>query len=139
MLTTSSNGVDWTSPRRIPTGGRGSTVTHLLPGLSVDGRNVAVAYYSATQPTGCNYTCDSSIEAWLSLSRTRGSTWLPPQRLTTETVRSNWLADTGLGRMLGDYISSSWVGGKPVAILPLASAPARGRFKEQIFAAGVSK
>jgi hypothetical protein len=134
VLTQSANGTDWTAPRRVPTGGRGSTVTHLLPGLSVDGKKVALAYYSATQPTGCNYTCDSSIEAWLSLSHDRGKTWLPAQRLTSETVRSNWLADTGLGRMLGDYVSSSWVGGKPVAVLPLALPPVKGRFREDVFA-----
>ena len=139
VLTKSSDGVHWTAPRPIAVGGRGSTVTHLLPGVSVEGKRVAVAYYSATQPTGCNYTCDSSIEAWLSLSRDRGKTWLPAQRLTSESVRSNWLADTGLGRMLGDYISSSWVGGKPMAVLPLASPPARGRFKEQIFVATVAR
>ena len=73
VLTTSRDGVTWSDPRRIPTGGRGSTVTHLLPGVSVRGAgrraHVAVAYYSSTQPTGCNYTCDSAIEAWLSISR----------------------------------------------------------------------
>jgi hypothetical protein len=134
VVSQSSDGVSWTAPARIPAGGRGSTVTHLLPGVSVDGKNVAVAYYSATQPTDCNYTCAASIEAWLSLSHDNGKTWLPAQRLTSATVRANWLADTGLGRMLGDYISSSWVAGKPIAVFPLASAPSRGRFKEQIFA-----
>src|SRR5436190_22999721 len=37
VLTTSRDGVTWSDPRRIPTGGRGSTVTHLLPGVSVRG------------------------------------------------------------------------------------------------------
>src|SRR5207302_11192240 len=114
------------------------TVTHLLPGLSVRGAgrraHVALAYYSSTQPTGCNYTCDATIEAWLSLSDDGGTSWQPAQRLTTEAVRSNWIADSGLGRMLGDYISSSWAGTKPIAVLPLASPPVRGRYREQIFA-----
>jgi hypothetical protein len=138
VLTRSRDGINWSEPRRIPVGGRGNTVTHFLPGLTVRGSgkraHVAVAYYSSTQPTGCNYTCDSAVEAWLSVSRNGGRTWLAPRRLTSETVRSNWLAETGLGRMLGDYISTSWVRTKPIAVLPLASAPIRGRYREQIFA-----
>jgi hypothetical protein len=138
VLTKSRDGIGWTEPGRIPVGGRGSTVTHFLPGLSVRGSggraHIAVAYYSATQPIGCNYSCDSVIDAWMSFSHDGGKSWHAPRRLTSEVVRSNWLADTGLGRMLGDYISTSWVQRKPIAVLPLASPPVRGRFREQIFA-----
>jgi hypothetical protein len=138
VLSKSRNGVSWTVPARLPAGGRGTYVNHFLPGLATIGKGshvkIAVAYYSAPTPTGCNYNCQASIDAWLSLSTTGGRTWRPPQRLNAESVRSGWLADTGIGRMLGDYISTSWVGGKPMPIFPLASAPVRGGFREQIFA-----
>ena len=45
-----------------------------------------------------------------------------------------WLADTGLGRMLGDYISISFVGGRPVPVLSLAAEPESGEFRQAIFA-----
>lgn len=138
VVTRSRDGVNWSAPADVPTGGRGDGVNHFLPGLAARGSGprtkLALAYYSAPTPTGCNYSCNASIDAWLSRSGDGGRTWGPPQRLTSEPVRSNWLADTGLGRMLGDYISTSWVGTKPIAVLPLASPPLRGSYREQIFA-----
>jgi hypothetical protein len=138
VISRSADGVTWTAPAAVPAGGRGDTVNHFLPGLAARGSGsraqLALAYYSAPQPTGCNYSCYASIDAWLSRSDDGGRTWRAPVRLTSEPVHSNWLADTGLGRMLGDYISTSWVGAKPIPVLPLASPPARGSYREQIYA-----
>jgi hypothetical protein len=36
--------------------------------------------------------------------------------------------------MVGDYISTSFAGRRPVPVLALAGPPARGRFNEAIFA-----
>jgi hypothetical protein len=36
--------------------------------------------------------------------------------------------------MVGDYISTSFVGPRPVPVLALANAPSGGRFNEAIFA-----
>jgi hypothetical protein len=138
VIAKSRDGVSWTPPVRIPTGGRGRGVNHFLPGLTATGKGsrakLALAYYSAPTPTGCNYDCYASIEAWLSISPDGGRTWRAAQRLSSEIVRSNWLADTGLGRMLGDYISTSWVAGNAIPVFPLASAPIRGGYREEIFA-----
>lgn len=35
----------------------------------------------------------------------------------------DWLSETTLGRMLGDYISVSWVGGRVIPVLSLAGEP----------------
>jgi len=35
--------------------------------------------------------------------------------------------------MLGDYISTTWADGRPFPVFPLASAPARGGLREEIF------
>ena len=137
VISKSRDGINWTVPARVPTGGRGTFVNHFLPGLAALGTGshvrLAVAYYSAPTPTGCNYNCQSSIKAWLSRSDNGGRTWRAPQQLSTENVLSGWLADTGLGRMLGDYISTSWADGKPFPVFPLASAPIRGGFREELF------
>jgi hypothetical protein len=37
--------------------------------------------------------------------------------------------------MLGDYISTSWVGTRPIPVFSLASPPVRGSYRQQIFAA----
>jgi hypothetical protein len=138
VLSKSRDGVSWTVPARVPVGGRGTFVNHFLPGLATIGKGrhvrVALAYYSAPIPMGCNYDCQASIDAWLSLSDNGGRSWLAAQRLNAETMRANWLAETGLGRMLGDYISTSWVDGKPIPVFPLASPPIRGGYREAVFA-----
>ena len=36
--------------------------------------------------------------------------------------------------MLGDYVSTSWVGGRPVPVFSLAGAPVGGRYRQAIFA-----
>jgi hypothetical protein len=46
-----------------------------------------------------------------------------------------WIADSGIGRMLGDYISTSWAGGRPVGVFSLASRPRGQTFRQAIFAA----
>jgi hypothetical protein len=139
VISKSRDGISWSPPARVPTGGRGTDVNHFLPGLAATGKGsgakLALAYYSAPTPTGCNYDCAAAIDAWLSISPDGGRTWRPAQRLSTEIVRSTWLADTGLGRMLGDYISTSWVNGKAIPVFPLASAPIRGGYREEVFAA----
>ena len=63
-----------------------------------------------------------------------GRTWQAPQRLNAESIALDWVAETGLGRMLADYISVSYVGGRPVAVLSLAAEPVRGELRQAIFA-----
>jgi hypothetical protein len=45
-----------------------------------------------------------------------------------------WLPDTGLGRMLGDYVSTSYVRGRPVPVFALAVEPIGGQLREAIYA-----
>jgi hypothetical protein len=44
-------------------------------------------------------------------------------RLNGEPMSLDWLSETTLGRMLGDYISVSWVGGRVIPVLSLAGEP----------------
>jgi hypothetical protein len=44
------------------------------------------------------------------------------------------MADGDIGRMLGDYIATSFVRGRPVPVFSLASPPAGGQLRQAIFA-----
>ena len=57
-----------------------------------------------------------------------------PVRLNAESIPLGWVADTGLGRMLADYVSMSYVGGRPVAVLSLATEPVAGELRQSIYA-----
>ena len=50
-------------------------------------------------------------------------------------MRLPWIAQTGIGRMLADYVSASWTGGRTVAVFSLADEPVGGGFRQATFAA----
>ena len=77
--------------------------------------------------------CYQEIDAWLAQSTDGGRTWTPPQRLNAQSMQIQWLADTTLGAMLGDYISVSYVKGRPVPVVALAGPPSGAGHDESIF------
>ena len=130
MLSRSADGVQWSTPARIPTGAARDGAHDVVPGLAADperaGR-LAVAWYRLQPGVG--------IDALFARSSNSGATWTRPRRLNTETMTRPWIAQTTLGPMLGDYISTSFVGGTPVVVLALASRPSGARLDEAIYAA----
>ena len=138
VLSSSRDGVTWTMPRRVPFGRTESGQDRFVPALAVDPATsgararVAIAAYSAVQAQGC-VPCEA-VDAFLVTSVDGGRTWQPPQRINAESMSPTWLAETSLGRMLADYISVSFVGGRPVPVLSLAAEPGGGRFRQAIFA-----
>ncbi len=130
MLSRSPNGLQWSVPARIPTGASRTGAHDVVPGLAADpdsaGR-LALAWYRL-QPGG-------GIDALFVRSSNGGAAWTTPRRLNTETMTRQWIAQTTLGPMLGDYISTSFASGTPVAVLALASRPSAARLDEAIYAA----
>jgi hypothetical protein len=141
VLSRSADGVAWTEPTRVPTGIADGSVDYFLPGLAVDsatsGRTtrIAVLYHTLEQAQSCDplYGC-LVIDVGLITSKDAGATWTSPQRLNPVSMPPVWLADTALGRMLGDYVSVSWVDGRPVPVFSLATRPIGGLFRQSIFA-----
>jgi hypothetical protein len=141
VLTRSGNGVTWSEPTRVPTGVADGSVDYFLPGLAVDpatsGRTtgIAVLYHVLGPARSCDprYGC-LVVDVGLTISRDAGATWTRPQQLNAVSMSPLWLADTALGRMLGDYVSVSWVGGRAVPVFSLATEPTGGLFHQAIFA-----
>ena len=136
VLATSADGVTWSTPTRVPTRNANDRTDEFLPGLAVEpstGR-LAIAYYSLRQG-GCEQSDCAGLNVSVIRSPDRGTTWGRPQRLNADPMRPSWIADTDAGRMVGDYISTSWVGGRPVPVFSLASArDAAGVARQSIFA-----
>jgi RTX calcium-binding nonapeptide repeat (4 copies) len=136
VLSTSSDGQSWTAPRAVaPTS---AAVSQFVPGLAVNpaavggATRLAVAYY--TLPTRCvvGNACPR-IDAWLVTSNNGGAGWSVPQRLDAQPMQLDWLPVAG-GSFLGDYISTSFVGARPVPVYSLAVAPWGGKLRQAIMA-----
>ena len=129
VLSSSADGLRWTGPTRIPTGRPAAGVHDVIPGLAADPQRsgrIAVAWYRLQALGG--------IDAFFARSANAGATWTAPRRLNTETMTRSWIAQTTLGPMVGDYISTSFASGTPVSVLALASRPGQ-RLDEAIYAA----
>ena len=137
VLATSRDGVAWTQPRRVPVGPFEAAADRFVPGLAVDPAprargSLAIVAYSVTQSHGCA-DCQT-VDAFLVQSGDGGATWRAPVRLNAESIPLGWVADTGLGRMLADYVSVSYVGGRPIPVLSLATEPEAGELRQSIYA-----
>ncbi len=121
VLSTSADGVVWTTPRRI-TSGRSAAI----PAIASDpaGGRIVIVYY----------VVGTGIDAELVESTDAGTSWNPPRRLSAQTMARNWLPETSGGAMLADYISVSYAVGRPLAVWALASEPAGGELRQAIFA-----
>jgi hypothetical protein len=140
VLSTSRDGLTWSTPVRIPTTPAGAGVHSLVAGLGVDatsqgaGARLALVYYALPRDCAFQLSCPG-LDAYMISSRNAGKTWGAPERLSAESMRFTWIADGGVGRMLGDYEALSFVGGHAVPVFSIASEPTvDGTFQQAIFA-----
>jgi hypothetical protein len=128
LLSRSVDGISWSRATRIPTRPRGSHAHYVLPGLGADSARtgrIAIAYYALS--------AGQLLDAGLISSPDGGRTWHPARRLNAQTMRLDWIADAG-GAMVGDYISTSWAGGRAISVFALASPTTGGGFDQPLFA-----
>jgi hypothetical protein len=133
VLSTTTDGIAWSPVRRIPIDAVTSGADHFIPGLAVDPRtsgaraHLALTYYTYPNANCTVATCE--LDVGFTSSRDGGASWSAPQVLAGP-MRLNWLADTSQGRMVGDYISTSFVHGRAVPLFAQAGPPSGGLFDE---------
>jgi hypothetical protein len=125
-VATSADGRSWSVPVRV-TSGRNA----FLPAVGIHPTSGRVAFlYYVLGPVG--------IDAELVESRTaapsRRVDFLAPRRLSAQTMRVEWLPNTTSGRMLADYLSVHYAGGRPLGVWALASEPVGSSFRQAIYA-----
>jgi hypothetical protein len=119
-------GITWSPVVRIPLDGVQSGQDHFLPSIAVDRTSsgatarVTVSYYHYPV-AGCGFaTCKLDVAA--TSSSDGGATWSAPVFLAGPMSLS-WVPDTTQGRMVGDYFSTSYVGGHAQTFLSIARDP----------------
>jgi BNR repeat-like domain len=133
VLSTSTDGSTWTSPRRVTSDGDA-----FIPGLAADPAHpgalaVVYAHYYGT----CRKSGPCVLGMSVVQSANAGRTWTKAQRLDAQPISTNWLPRAEGGRMVGDYFSTSYAGDRVVPVFALATMPLNGRLRQGIFAASL--
>jgi len=138
VLSTSTDGSTWSAVTRVPIDVTTSGTDHFTPGIGVDRTTsgatakIGLTYYFYPN-AGCS-TSTCQLEVGYVSSTNGGSTWSAPQTLAGPMSLS-WLAQAG-GAMVGDYISTSIVGGKAVSAFAVGQAPSGSTLNQALSAGG---
>ena len=127
VFSTSTNGNVWSKVTRIPLDPVGSGVDHFIPGLAVDrstsgsSAHLVVTFYYYPKANCTASTCQLNVG--FSTSSDGGAKWTSNTHLAGPMTLS-WLPNTNQGRMVADYISTSFVGSSAFPAFAVARAPA---------------
>jgi hypothetical protein len=123
VMSTSTNGRNWTPVVRIPIDPTGSTVDHFLPGIAVDpstsggSAHLGLVYNFYPKANCSSSTC--KLMVGFIESADGGATWAPAVTLSGPMTLT-WLPFTTQGYMAGDYNSLSFIGNNVRTVYALA-------------------
>ena len=138
VVSTSTDGVTWSAPLRVPVASPSSSLDAMIPGLGADPARpghlaIVYAYFTARSCTGAA-GCKLGI-AFVQ-SPDGGATWTKPLQLDAEPIQMQWLPQAE-GRMVGDYFATAFAGDRVVPVFALAIAPTASRLHEGVFASSL--
>lgn len=127
VLSTSSDGAVWRTPRVIAAGG-----DYVTPTIGAAGDSAAVLAY-VRQPGVC---CKLGVR--LFRSSDGGTTWGPPARLDAQPMDSAWFARSLVGfdtvGFLGDYTAVAFTDNRPIPVFAATHAPIAGSLRQDLYA-----
>lgn len=133
VLSTSSDGLSWTPPARIPIDATTSGIDHFIPGVGIDpltggpGAHIGITYYYFSA-VPCNFVSCQLFAGFIG-SQDGGRTWGAPIQLAGPMSLSS-IAQTTSGPMVGDYMATAFSGGQAFGILAFAN-PSTGSFFDE--------
>jgi len=136
VMSTSSDGANWSAPARIPIDAVTSGADHFIPGLGIDPTTAGstahfgLSYYYYPQANCSASTC--ALYVGFISSTDGGSTWSTATPVAGP-MNVSWLAPTSQGRMVGDYIATSFAGGNAYGVFAVAKANSGTTFDEAIY------
>jgi hypothetical protein len=122
FVSTSPDGLRWSAPIAV-TRGRNA----LLPAIGIEAATgrVAIAYMRVRA---------AGVDVERVESTGNPASWSPARRLSAHSMPLTWMPDTTSGRMLGDYISVHYAGGRPLVVWVLANEPVGTSFRQAVYA-----
>jgi len=138
VFSTSTDGVNWSDPARVPIDDVNSGADHFIPGLAVDptssgaGTRLALTYYFYPDTT-CAGGCQLDV-GYIS-SPDGGAHWGAPTQLAGPMTLDQ-IAQTSQGPMVGDYISTSFSGNRATTVFAVGKPPTTAAFDEAMYSPG---
>lgn len=136
VMSTSTDGVNWSAVKRIPLDPKSAGIDHFIPGIAADpntagnAAHLALAYYFYPESNCTVVTC--KLNVGFATSADGGATW--SQRIVlARGMKLRWLPYTTLGYMVGDYISTSFANGHAIPVFARALEK-RNRFRQATYA-----
>lgn len=138
VFSASTDGLEWSSPQRIPLAPTTSTLSAFIPGLGADPRQSGRLglVYAFFRPRSCA-TGACTLNVGFVQSPDGGASWTTPLRLNTVPMQMDWLPQSN-GRMVGDYFATAFAGDRIVPVFALAVAPTNNRLHEAVFATSLT-
>jgi len=136
VMSTSADGTHWSSPARVPIDPTNSGADHFIPGLGIDPStsgntaHLGLTYYYYPQANCTASTC--ALFAGFISSSDGGTSWSAATPVAGPMSLS-WLPSTDSGQMVGDYIETSFAGGKAYGFFAVAKAKSGSTFDEAIY------
>jgi hypothetical protein len=136
VFSKSADGVTWSDPARVPIDGVTSGVDHFIPGLAVDpatsgdSTHLALTYYFYPN-ANCGGAC--RLEVGYISSPDGGAHWAEATQLAGPMALSE-IALTSQGPMVGDYISTSFSGGRATTVFAVGRGATTAVFDEAMYA-----
>ncbi|MBI4674925.1 MAG: exo-alpha-sialidase [Chloroflexi bacterium] len=136
VMTTSTDGVNWSAVKRIPLDRKNAGVDHFIPGIAADPNtsgntaHLALAYYFYPS-TSCSVTT-CRLNVGFATSADSGATW-SERIVLARGMKLKWLPYTTLGYMVGDYISTSFVNGQAIPVFARALEK-KNKFRQATYA-----
>jgi hypothetical protein len=138
-MSTSTDGLTWSAVTRIPLDKVHGKPDLFIPGLAVDRTtsgataNLALAFYYYPV-SRCRMKCELNVG--YTSSADGGATWAARTQLAGPMPLS-WVPNTSQGRMVADYISTSFAGGTAHPVFAVANAPTGDTFDQAMYTPAV--
>jgi hypothetical protein len=136
VMSTSGDGTTWSAVTRIPIDAINSGIDHFIPGLGIDpatsgaAAHLGLTYYYYPQANCTASTC--ALFVGFISSTDAGTTWSAATPVAGPMSLSS-LPSTDSGLMVGDYIATSFSGGKAYGFFAVAKAKSGSTFDEAIY------
>jgi hypothetical protein len=138
VMSTSTDGIDWSAVTRIPIDGVNSGRTHFDPGIGaspdVSGAGTKLGVYYYFYPDASCAVAQCKLEVGFISSTDDGQTWSKAQTVAGP-MKLSWLAQSG-GAMVGDYISCSVIGNAAVSVFAVGKPPKGSVLNQAMYSAG---